>query len=214
MRALRMFIVGLLLAAVAGPASAGMAKGGSVFAIQLTSGQGDFVQPEAGSGYIQALAHSEMGVQGQYWYMWNEEYAMTVSAGIGFARETDNPGTNSIPGLDEPFRDFYSSWQFRLGGDRVGKINDRFHVFAGPGVQFWGGKIEFKNGDTTVAETQTSNRIAVDGRLGMMLNWGQSFGMVGQIGHYWGYASAKDTGAEAKFTPSGPNAGMGVFFTF
>lgn len=210
----RIVCIGLLLAtAVAGNATAGMSKGGSVFAVQLTSDQGSFVQPEAQSGYIQSLTHSEQGVQAQYWYMWSEDYAMTASAGIGFARESDSPGSNSLPG-DPTFKDSYSSWQVRVGGDRVGKVTDRFHLYAGPGVQFWGGKVTFKSDDTTVEESASATRIGVDGRVGVLLNWGQGFGMAGQIGHLWGYSSATDAGAKAKFTPSTATAGMGIFFIF
>jgi len=209
----RLLLLGLLILPIAaGTSAAAMGKGTSVLAIQLTEGDGDFVTYEGGLGEISHRRHSDMGVQGQYFYMWNDDYTVTVGAGIGFARETDNPGVNGLVGQPS-VREFFRSWQFRVGSDRVGKLNDRFHVHAGPGFQVWGGNSELQRG-TTVLKSATSLRLALDGRIGVMLNWGESFGMAGQVGHYWGYASAKDAGAEAKFTPSGANAAMGVFFSF
>jgi hypothetical protein len=206
-----LLLAGTILALAAGSAAAAMQKGSSMLGIQITEGNGDFVDIEGGSGFIQPFRHPTLGVQLQYWRLMTDEYAMSVAGGFGFARETDNPGVNAA-GIPS-FRDSYSDWEFRVGGDRVAKVNDRFHLFAGPGIAVMGAKVKFENGAQTT-ESQTALRYGLDGRMGAMIHWSESFGMVGQMGHYWALASAKEAGAESKWTASGSNGAMGFFFTF
>ena len=139
MKALKLALLVVLLVALTGVASAaGFQKGSNVVALQLTEGVADLVGPEAG-GYVTAYSHSEIGGQVQFWHFFQEEYALTLSGGIGCFGETDAPGTDAASGAGDT-KYTQSSWQVRLGGDRVAKINDRFSVFAGPGIQVWSGK--------------------------------------------------------------------------
>ena len=211
---------GLLLAMcvllAADSASAAMKQGASLLGIQIREGIGDYVSQVDSfglPGYILSLRHAEMGVQAQFWHFFSDEYAMALSGGFGFAKETDTPGPTADPGSGT-FRDTYTSWLIRLGGDRVASINDRFHVFGGPGVQLWGGKVKSEEAGAGSIESQTAMRFALDGRLGAMMNWTETFGMVGHYGHYFGYSSAKEKGAQAKWTASGPDGSMGFFFAF
>ena len=206
------WLTGLCVMLAAGSASAAMQKGSNLLAIQLREGNGDFAGAEV-AGYLFPFRHSEMGVELQFWRFFSDDYAMALSGGIGFARETSNPGPNALPG-DPAFRDFFSSWKLRAGGDRMARVNDRFHVYAGPGIQVWSGKITFKEDDTEIGESSSVMRIGVDGRMGAVMHWSESFGMTGYAGHYWAYASVKQDGAEAKWTPSGAEGGMGFFFGF
>jgi hypothetical protein len=205
-------VIGLLLMLAAGRSAAEMTKGSSILAIQLVSSEGDFGVAD-GTGFLVATRHSEMGVEAQYWHLWSSDYAITAAAGLGFSRESESPGQGALPG-DESYRDFYKSWRLRVGGDRVGKISDTFHVFAGPGIQVWGGRVEYRRANTVAYETPTTLRYGIDGRIGMIIHWGQNFGMVGQLGHYWAYAHARQSGSETKWLPSGPDGAMGFFFGF
>src|SRR2546425_13365717 len=90
---------GLFLMAFA-PAAWSKGNGGSMLAIELTHGTADFADKLNGAttvaapftaAYISAYTSNELGVQGQYWYMMADDYAVTISAGIGFMSETNKP---------------------------------------------------------------------------------------------------------------------------
>ncbi|HEY3215583.1 MAG TPA: hypothetical protein VGK93_03730 [Candidatus Eisenbacteria bacterium] len=214
MRATRVIGCTIAALAIAGMASAAtIRKGSSILAIQLNEGKADL-----SDGNIFAFANTEMGVQAQFWHFMTDEYAFNVSAGIGYYREAqkgDPSVLNPITGEPDFRDDIYTqdSWQFRVGGDRWGRINDRFHVFAGPGIQVWGGKfkVERSSGDF---ESPSTTRYGLSGRLGVLLHLGESFGMVGQLGHYWAYATVKNGPATLKWTPSGRDGALGVTFHF
>jgi hypothetical protein len=201
-------VIGCTIAAlaIAGMATAAtIEKGSSILAIQLTEGRADLIE-----GNIVSFANSEVGVQGQFWHFMTDEYAFNFSAGIGYYREARKADPNFV-GDNVTYTQ--NSWQFRVGGDRVGRINDRFHVFAGPGIQVWGGKWKEER-PTGEFESPSALRYALSGRLGALLQLGQSFGMVAQVGHYWGYATAEDGEATDKWTPSGQEGALGVTFHF
>ncbi len=207
-----LWLVGLALVLAMGTSAAATKAGASVLAIQLTHSDGDFVDLERGNGFVFPFRHSVMGVQLQYWYYMKDDYAVNVSTGVGFSKESDNPGVNALPGA-EAFKDNYSAWGVRVGGDRVADVSDRFRVYAGPGIQVWGGQVEFKRG-TTKATTATAVRLGLDGRIGVYLPMGESFGITGELGRYWAYASAKQAGAQSKWLPSGSTGSMGFAFSF
>src|SRR5438034_6078158 len=82
-------VAGLFLMTFA-PAAWALGKGGSMFAIELTHGTADFADKTQGATtpsytatYISAWEHTELGIQGQYWRMMSEDYAVTLSAGFG-----------------------------------------------------------------------------------------------------------------------------------
>jgi len=190
-------------------------KGATIFAIQLTEGTGDFAG--GGSGTIGSSPHSEVGIQAQFWHFMTGEYAVNFAAGIGYFKETDTQP------LFEDYTLTANSWQVRLGGDRVAHLNDRFHLFVGPGIQVWGGKLKTKGSLTGESEGPSSTRFALSGRLGAHLKMGESFGMMAQLGHYWGYATADladdpttpaDDSAKAKWLPSGHDGAAGFSFNF
>ena len=102
----------------------------------------------------------------------------------------------------------------RLGADHVAKINDRFHIFAGPGIQIWSGKPKFEQGSSS-AEGVKTMRIALEGRVGIHMAWTDKVGGFCQLGHYIGYAaSAQDEGAKATWWPSGHDGAFGIALKF
>ena len=216
MKALKLALLTASLVALTGVASAaGFEKGSNLFALQLTEGVADLVSPSA-AGYVTAWAHSEIGGQVQFWHFFSPDYALALSAGIGYFGETDAPGTYAAPG-DGDTKYTQSSWQVRLGGDRVAKINDRFTVFAGPGIQVWSGDFKFVSGMPAGSdwESEAVLRVALEGRMGIHMAWTDKVGGFCQLGHYFGYASsAEDHGAKATWWPSGHDGAFGIAMKF
>jgi hypothetical protein len=195
------------------PASAqGLAKGSTLLSFQFAHGNGDFATPESGTGGITAYDHSEWGGQLLLQHLVSENWALAVSAGIGTFKETDEPGTNAAPGTDD-FVYTQSSFNGRLGFDRFVHISPEFHLYAGPGLQFWSGKAEFDDG-TTVVESENTTRVALSGRIGVHTSLSESVGLNGYMGGYLGRASATDTGAKASWMPSGHDGAVGISFSF
>lgn len=206
--------VALASALFLSPASAaGLTKGSTVLSFQLAHGDADLATPEVfDPGYITAYDHTEWGGQIQLQHLLSENWALAVSAGIGTTKETDEPGTNALPGAQD-FVYKQSSFNGRFGFDRFVHLSPEFHLFAGPGIQYWSGKGKFDDG-TTEIESESTNRIALSGRIGANIALGESVSLVGHIGGYMGRASAEDAGAKATWQPSGNEGAIGVGFSF
>src|SRR5437870_6832339 len=144
-------VAGLFLMTFA-PAAWALGKGGSMFAIELTNGTADFSDklkgattgaPNYTATYISAWDHSELGIQGQFWRMMSEDYAVTLSAGFGFFNETDQPSDSAL--ANSPDHKFsINSFNVRLGGDRVARLGERTTMYGGPGIEFWSGSAKFE----------------------------------------------------------------------
>ncbi len=190
--------------------SEGLAKGNSILSFQLTTGVADLATIED-DGFITAYDHSEWGGQVQFQHLMSDEWALALSAGVGTFKETNEAGTNAPLAGDRVYKQ--SSLQFRVGADRFVHLSPTFHLFMGPGIQYWSGKAKFEDG-TIERESQRTKRIALNGRMGANIALGDSFGLEGHIGHYFGFANAKDTGARASWTPSGLESAAGFAFKF
>lgn len=218
MKAKNVWLSLLLLLIAAAANAAPIQKGTSILAIQITEGTADLISPGS-LGYVSAYDHSELGVQVQYWRLVHDDCAFNLSGGIGFFKETDEPGSTASPG-GEDFKYTQSSWQVRVGMDRVAHLSDRIHLFAGPGLQVWSGKAKFSGGPFPAGpevETGKTLRFAAQGRIGLHVKMGESAGVFAQLGHYFGYATAKDEtdeDAKAKWWPSGHDGAAGLAFTF
>jgi hypothetical protein len=210
----RTWIPGVLLALmIAAPATAAVGAGTSMFAIQLAKGRADLVAPESGTGYVSAYDHSEWGVQGQYWRMMSDDYALTLSGGVGMFSETNEPGDNATPG-DEDFEYSQSSWNVRIGGDRVVSVGDRALLYFGPGIEYWSGTAKFDYGSLGSEESEAVTRISLSARIGAMMNIGPSWGLSFQVGSRLGYATVEDAGAKATWWPSSTEGAGGITFVF
>jgi hypothetical protein len=207
-------LIGALFVAPA--LAVGLTKGSTVLSFQLARGDGDFATPAAlnqpATGYITAFDHTEWGGQVQMQHLVSEAWALAISAGVGTSSETDEPGPAALPGSFK--REFSnSSWNVRLGFDRFAHISPEFHLYAGPGIQFWSGKAKFENGPSSI-ESEPTTRIALSGRMGAHVALSESVGLNGHLGGYIGRASADDAGAEATWSPTGNEGAVGLAFKF
>jgi len=214
MRLVRFAGAAALLLTLAGTAAAApIEKGSNILAIQLNEGRVDLAEPTApGVGtYLTSFtaAPPEVGVQVQFWHFLKEDYAFNVGGGVGFFSEKDE--SNSP--LDPDVKYTQSSWQIRVGGDRVAHITPRFHIFAGPGIQFWSGKWKIESGGSSF-EAEPTKRLAFDGRVAVLLKCGESIGIFGQLGHYIGYAWSADGDSKTHWWASGHNGAGGLAFNF
>jgi len=208
MRSGKFLLLGLGLLALPGAASAtSIQKGASMFAIQLSRGVAD-VAGDIG-GVIVASSRPELGVQGQYWFFLADEYGVNVTAGIGYFKESETADPNNPNGYGD-YKETVTSWQFRVGGDRFAKVSDKLQIYAGPGIQVWGGKRKIEG----ATEDPSTTRVGLSGRIGAQIMIGKSVGLTGQVGQYWGYASAEAGGATTKWLPSGSEGAMGFTFGF
>ena len=201
-----------LLLFVAAPARAeGLAKGSNILSFQLTTGTADLTGPEVFSpGFISAYDHSEWGGQIHFQRLLSNDWALALSGGIGTFSETNVPGDNAAPG-EEDFKYTQSSVQFRIGADRFVHLSPTFHLFVGPGIQYWSGDAKQEQG-TASLETATTTRWAFNGRLGAHVALGDKVALEGHLGHYLGVATAKEAGAEASWSPSGIESAVGIAF--
>jgi hypothetical protein len=191
--------------------AASLEKGASLAAIELSRGVADLTGG-GGSGTLVTFALPEVGIQGQYWYFLANEYAVNLSGGIGYFKESDTADPAALGA--ENFKRTLSSWKVRLGGDRFAKVSDKLQVFAGPGLQMWGGKVKDEYQFSGTAESPSTSRFAIDGRIGAHILIGQNFGLIGHVGQYWGYATASEGDAKTKWLPSGSEGAMGFTFAF
>ena len=216
-------LAGLLLVAFA-PAAWALGKGGSMLAIELTHGiasVADSAQARSNAagatGFLSSYDHSEVGFQGQYWYMMTSDYAVTVSAGIGFFTETDEQGSKGTPAGGADMKFSLSSFNIRVGGDRVAKVGDRAIMYGGPGLEFWSGKAKFENFPVLGPreyEGENTTRFGISARIGGIMMINESFGLTAHVGGRYGYASVEEQGAKATWWPSSVEASAGALFMF
>ncbi len=202
-------VAGMLLAANAFAVPAGT----NLFAIQLSNGTADLY--DRGDHYITAYDHSELGGQLQLWHVMPNDLAVALSGGVGFFSETDKPGNNPPPGSQD-FKYTQSSWNVRLGFDRLAEIGDRTIFYFGPGLEYWSGKAKFDygTGDPANWESKNVTRFAISGRVGGMMKVSEQLAFACQVGRYVGIASADDEGRKASWWPSGLEAAGGLVFGF
>jgi hypothetical protein len=211
----RVFACAALSAAILfvnAPAHAeGLGKGSSILAFQATTGVADLTSVDA-LGRTTAYDHSEWGGQVAFQHLVSEDWALALSGGIGTFKETDTPGTLSPPGTTD-FVYKQSSWQARIGADRFVHISPSFHLFVGPGLQYWSGKGKVTDAAVTTESVRTK-RFAFNGRLGAHVALSDGVALIGHIGHYLGHASATSDGSKASWMPSGTESAVGFAFKF
>ena len=198
---------------VASPSSAeGLAKGSNILSVELTTGTADLVAPESLTpGAISAYDHSEWGGGLQFQRLLSENWALAISGGVGTFKETDEFGTNAPPATPD-FKYSQSSWNVRVGADYFAHISPNFHLFVGPGIQYWVGHDKWEQ-DPNSVESEDTKRWALNGRMGAHVALGGKVALEGHLGHYFGHASATDTGAKASWSPSGIESAVGFAFT-
>jgi hypothetical protein len=200
------------LLAIAPAHAEGLAKGSNILSFQLTTGVADLTSTRGG-GRITAYDHSEWGGQVSFQHLLSDDWAIALSGGVGTFKETDEPGSASPP-LTTDFVYKQSSWQARIGADRFVHISSTFHLFVGPGLQYWSGDAETEDAGITTETTKTK-RFAFNGRMGAHVALSDGVALIGHLGHFVGHASAKDDDdAKASWMPSGTESAVGFAFKF
>lgn len=212
MKSVRVASILLLLLGVSPMSALAIGKGTGLVAVELTSGTANIAATSVDdAGYISAFEIPEFGVRGQFWYMLAEDYAVTVGGGAGFSHETNEPGQGTIVNAPDITRKS-TSFNVRLGGDRVVKVADRALMYGGPGIELWVGKAKVEDG--TTYETENTTRIALSARIGATILFNDTVGLHAQVGHHIGRASAEENDAKATWWPSGFDGSMGIMFLF
>lgn len=204
------------LALIALTATASSAQG-SFLALQLSTGTADIATEASSlfSGFSPAYDHSEWGFKAEFWNMMSPDYAVTFAGGFNIFSEENKPGTNAPLGAGI-FTYSQSSWNIRVGGDRVVALGERSYLFFGPGLEFWNGKAKFEDETPPAAtyETETTSRISLSGRIGAHMMIGEQWGLTFQGGHKIGRATYKEAGTETTWWPSSVDASGGLLFRF
>lgn len=204
-----MVLAVLCLVATAGTASAA-GKGSSMLSIGLGQGVADGYSATTvgASDYLEPTASPETNAGVEYWYSFRDDYAIALSGAYGFS----SMKWEGAAAGDPEIRATGSSIKLRVGGDRTGKVGDRLVVFMGPGIEYWTGKQKLEVG-TTESESESVSRFGVSGRIGGFMMLTEKVGIMGQVGHTFGMASAED-GAKSTWMPSSFNASWGLTFGF
>ena len=199
-------IAALALVLAAGSASAA-GQGTSMLSLGLGQGTAD-TYGDFSPSYLAPASSPETNVNAEYWYLFSDDYALAVSGAYGLGKMQWESGAG-----DPTIEATTSSFKVRLGGDRVGKVADRLMVFMGPGLEYWSGKSRLDIGGAE-SETENVSRIGVSGRIGGFMMLSETLGIMGQVGHTFGYASVEDGGAKTTWWPSSFQASWGLTFAF
>jgi hypothetical protein len=207
----------LAVAASAAVASAAESKG-MTFSIGLSHGSGEYSQPVSftGADYIDVLEVPEIGANAEFGMAMSDDYAMVLSGDFRFGSLKQEPTTNAAAG-SPTLKATTTSYKVRLGGDRTGKIGDRFHWFMGPGLEYASGKAKFEDyapSPDNSLKSEPSNKFGINGRIGGVMMLSPQVGIKGQIGDTFGMASVKDTGGKTTWYYSSFEAAWGVQFAF
>ena len=208
----------LLLLAVSASLAAAAEGGNTKFlGVQLTSGTADLATELSSNfnGFAPAFDHSEWGFKAEYWNMMGPEYAFNISGGMGLFSEEDKPGTNAALG-DGTQKYSQTSWNIRVGGDRMLSVGERSYIFFGPGIEYWSGKAKFEDETAPASsyETKDVSRISLSARVGGHMMVAPTWGFTVQAGTKIGRASYKEAGAETTWWPSSMEGALGLVFKF
>jgi hypothetical protein len=183
----------------------------SMFSIGLSHGTGSYAGA-FGDDYIDnAVSLGEIGAGAEYSMMMSDDYAWALGFDwrAGSLKAEPTTATAGNPTL----KTTSTGWRVRLGGDRVGKIGDRFKWYMGPGVEYGSGKAKFEP-STPTAETEPTNRYGISGRVGGIMMINPQVGIKGQVGDSFGMASVKDTGGKNTEWYSNFEGFWGLSFAF
>lgn len=198
---------------LAASASAAIGKGGSMLAIGLGNGSADIYSPTSvgplTSTYLEPTQVPELNANAEFWHLFADDYAFALQGSYGFSNTKAEPSLSTDPDVTFTTKSF----KVRIGGDRVGRIGDRFVAFFGPGVEFWSGKSKFEAGGGE-DERENVTRWGLSGRLGGFMMLSENVALMGQIGDSFGRASVEDDDAKTTWWTSSFHASWGLSFGF
>lgn len=171
------------------PAAHAVGKGSSMLSLGL--GQGSAPVQDVfgvGGGYVEPASEGAINAGAQYWYLFADDYALALSGQMAFGNQKWEPADATDPEAKKAL----SGFKFRVGGDRVGKVGDRFLVYMGPGLEFASNKAKLEVNGQPDVETGNSTFFGVNGRIGGVMMLSDALGVSGEIGHSFGLASAED----------------------
>jgi opacity protein-like surface antigen len=170
-------VVALAMLAIV-PSAFAAGKGSSMFSIGLGQNQANTVLTNPFGNKF-----DEVNVGAQYQYMFSDDYAFALSGAFGFG----NAKVEETGGDEDKYT--LSSYRFRVGGDRVGKIGDRFLMYMGPGIEYSSAKIKNEATGSPEFESENATTIGINGRIGGIMMLSDAVGIQGEIGHTFGMAS-------------------------
>jgi hypothetical protein len=181
------------------------------FSVGLGQGTADGYAPTTvgTATYLAPITAPETNVNAEFWRSMGNDYALAISGAYGFSSMNWKGAASGDPEIEATG----TSLKFRIGADRVGNIGDRLQFFMGPGVEYWTGEQKLDVGGSET-ESESVTRLGVSGRIGGFMMLSESVGIMGQVGHTFGFASADDSGAETSWQPSSFNASWGLAFGF
>jgi hypothetical protein len=185
--------------------------------IGFSHGTGDYAGAFGGdylgaNGSGASVQIPEIGGGAEFGFKFSEDYSVVFGGDYRAGSDKFEP-TNATTG-NPTLKVTSSSWKLRLGGDRVGKIGDRFTWFMGPGLEYGSGKAKFEPGISTTAsqETEPTTLFGLNGRVGGIMMMNPKFGIRGQIGDSFGQQSVKENGGKNTAWYSSFEALWGVTF--
>jgi hypothetical protein len=199
----RIFAVATFALLAIAPSAFAAGKGSSMLAIGLG-------QAKANIPVVFGLQFDETNVGAQYWYLFSDDYAFTASGAIGFGNIKFEDTT---PPADEE-KYTLSGFRFRVGGDRIGQIGDRFTMYMGPGLEYQSAKVTFEETGFPDVESESATTFGINGRIGGVMMLSDAIGIAGEISHSFGFASYEEGPDELTWMPNSVNAFWGLTFTF
>ena len=219
MRKLVIWSVGVL-ALVASAAVANAAGQGSDFSVGLSHGTGEdstpvkVLAPDYILGGSPALG--ELGVNAEYGMKMSDDDAFVIGFDYRVGSLKEEP-TTFAPAGSPTLKVTSTSWKVRVGGDRMGKIGDKFSWFMGPGLEYGSGKAKYEDvfppPDASI-KSEPTNKFGINGRVGGVMKLTDAMGIRGQIGNTFGMASIKDTGGKSTWYYSTFESAWGLQFSF
>jgi len=190
-----------LLALVVAPSAFAAGKGTSILSLGL--GQGKANIPIV-SPIVNQMDETNVGAQ--YWHLFSDDYAFTVAGTFGFgSTKIEDTALN-----EETKLSLTSTYQFRIGGDRVANVGDRLMVYMGPGITFASAKAKIEQTGSPDEESERAKTFGINGRIGGIMMLSDAVGIAGEINHTFGRTSYEDSAMDLKVT-SWPNS-VGAFW--
>jgi hypothetical protein len=212
----RILVVAALALVAIVPSAFAAGKGSSMLSLGLGQGSAPVADVfETGNGYVFPSSEPSISAGAQYWYLFSDDYAFTAAGQYVFGSQKWEPADAGDPEATKSL----SGYKFRIGGDRVGKVGDRFTLYFGPGLEFASNQSTLELAGSPDIETGNSTFFGVNGRIGGIMMLSESMGISGEIGHSFGQASSEDDTdpagtAKSTWTASDFSAFWGLTFAF
>lgn len=197
----RIFAVAVLAMLTVASSAFAAGKGTSMLSLGLGQNQANNLWSPFGNKF------DETNVGAQFTHMFSDDYQIVVSGAYGWgSAKAEEPGFEATSTL--------SSYRFRIGGDRVGKIGDRFVMYIGPGLEYASSTVEEEETGLPAVESETATSYGISGRIGGIMMLTPTVGITGELSHTFGMASQEDGITEYSWTPNTLGAFWGLTFAF